>query len=73
MIYLKLLGLDSNSPEARALLSFKDPTKNRFKVGDFISSLSACLEPRLAQQQPQQLTIDQVNAKLDELSKAANQ
>jgi DNA ligase-4 len=71
-IYIKVLGLDPQSADAISLLHYKDPGKNKSTAGDFTLKLQSLLRYRMPQSAASSLTVQDVNAKLDELASAPN-
>ncbi|KAI8899979.1 hypothetical protein BC833DRAFT_583557 [Globomyces pollinis-pini] len=68
-IYIKVLGLDKNSHDAKALINWKDPLKQKSMfyngVGDFLERLKITLQSRLHENIVDELTVNQLNDQLD--------
>ena len=70
-IYIQVLGLNNQSPDANALLHYTNPDAIIIgsKCGDFCSVLEGILKLRIFHPSSQ-LTLDQVNLMLDDLAKS---
>ncbi|TIC05792.1 ATP-dependent DNA ligase [Wallemia mellicola] len=71
-IYVELLALSKDHKDGHRLLSWKAPTAGNFVSGDFASVLVDVMKNRVSYERKSEFTIDEVNDKLDQLSRAKN-
>ncbi|CED85204.1 dna ligase 4 [Phaffia rhodozyma] len=73
--YVEVLNFDPKMGEGKRLINWKQPLsggkETNTKTGDFASVLLAALEPRISLREST-LTVDEVNEKLDELSRSTD-
>ncbi|TIA90558.1 hypothetical protein E3P99_01513 [Wallemia hederae] len=69
-IYVELLGLSKKHRDGERLLTWKAPTATHTVSGDFASVLIDVMKTRVSYEHPSDFTIDQVNERLDALSRA---
>ncbi|TIB65111.1 hypothetical protein E3P77_02845 [Wallemia ichthyophaga] len=69
-IYVELLGLSPKHNDGHRLLSWKAPTAAHTVSGDFPSVLVDVMKNRVSYDSKSSFTIDEVNHKLDQLSRA---
>lgn len=69
-IYLNALGIDKENADGKVLIKFKDPTQNKIATGNFTECIMAILRVRIPLDRTSNLTVRDINEKLDELSLA---
>jgi len=71
---IKILKIDKNSEDGYNLLNWKQPGQNAAKrAGDFPGCVHEVLSKRPFRVKPGNMTIDEVNKRLDDLSKASKE
>jgi DNA ligase-4 len=70
-IYLNALGIDKESHEGKVLIKFKDPTQNKIATGNFTECIMAILRQTVPVDKDSDLTVREINNKLDELAKCS--